>query len=104
MTYKWEKEGKKIPSLLDKRRKIQENEHKDIRKRNKEGEAIRAIARSYGVDKRLIQFIVCPERKERSKELYKERRKDGRYYLKEKATLAIRKHRRYKQSIADKLV
>ena len=61
----------------------------------------RQAARKYGVSKRLVQFIWNPEMHERIKAQYKERRKDGRYYKKEKHTLAMRTHRRYKRKLYD---
>ncbi len=103
MPYAFQYNHAKIPEHLDRRRKIPISEHAYIIERHKRGEAIRAIARHYGVDKKLIQLIIFPDRLARHKALYKANRKDGRYYNKEAHTKAIRTHRRYKQSIKDKL-
>ncbi len=95
---------KKIPPELDRRIKIQKSEHAYIRERHKNGEAIRAIARAYGVDKRLIQFILFPER---HKAMYEARLKRGgskQYYNKDKWRETHKEHRHYKQSIKDKLI
>lgn len=59
----------------------------------------RATARKYNVSRRMVQFIWCPEKLEKAKELYKERRKDGRYYVKEKHTKEMKKTRRKKQRL-----
>jgi transposase len=57
------------------------------------------LAKKYGVSKRLIILYANPEIEEHSKDLYRQRRKDGRYYKKEKHTKAIREHRNYKKDI-----
>ncbi len=70
---------KKIPPDLDRRRVIPLKDHEYIRYRYFEKhEAIRAIARDYAPHevRRVIQFILFPERLEHHKTLYKERRKD----------------------------
>lgn len=61
----------------------------------------RQAARKYGVSRRLVCFIWNPEMHTIAKAQYKERRKDGRYYKKEKHTLAMRAHRRYKRRLYD---
>ena len=53
----------------------------------------RATARKYGVSRNSVVFIWFPERLKRSKELYKIRRLDGRYYKKEKHTEQVRRYR-----------
>jgi transposase-like protein len=53
----------------------------------------RELAREYGVSRKLVQLIISPERLARHKALYRARRKDGRYYIKEKHTQAMRRHR-----------
>jgi transposase len=57
------------------------------------------LAKKYGVSKRLIILYANPEIEEHSKDLYRQRRKDGRYYKKDKHTKAIREHRNYKKDI-----
>ena len=58
-----------------------------------------ALAKKYNVDRRLIQFILFPEREERHKALAKERSKDGRYYNREKGRMAMREYRDYKRKL-----
>lgn len=60
------------------------------------GMSIRAIARMYGVDKRLIQFILFPERKDKNLADRELRGGSARYYDKTENTKAMRDHRRYK--------
>lgn len=80
----------------DRRIKIPKTEHTYIINRHKQGEAIRAIARDYGVDKRLIQFIIYPERQVLNK-LYRARRGGSKiYYNKDKWRETMREHRAYK--------
>jgi len=93
-----------IPRHLDRRVKITPEKRELLFSMHKKGVSLRGIARELGVSHGLISFILYPERAERNKELYKRRRIDGRYYNKEKHTIATRKHRRYKQSIKDKLL
>ena len=90
----------KLPEALDRRRKIATSEHDDIRRRQASGEAMRAIARAYGVDHRLIQFIVYPERLEAQKKRKRIQRYSQKYYhanLKgKKWAETMREHRHYK--------
>ena len=59
----------------------------------------RALATKYGVSRRSIQFILSPEKKERAKQLYAERQKDGRYYDKDRHNAYTRKHRAHKKEL-----
>lgn len=88
---------------LDRRVKLTENDKLCIIEEYKTGLiSMNALARKYNVSSRLIQFTLFPERKERARQLYKERRKDGRYYDKEKHTKAMREHRDYKEELHKK--
>ncbi|MCR6108626.1 hypothetical protein HXA34_20245 [Salipaludibacillus agaradhaerens] len=58
------------------------------------------LAATYGVDRRLIQFILFPERETRHKEQSKVRRKSGRYYDKEKGRKNMQRYREYKRGLA----
>jgi hypothetical protein len=57
------------------------------------------LALKYGVSKRLIIICVNLDKAEKMKSDAADRRKDGRYYIKEKHTKAIREHRNYKKQI-----
>ena len=95
-----------IPPELDRRRKLPESEHERVRQLYFTDKlSQREVAEIMGVSRRLIVFILYPERLEHHKKLYKERRKDGRYYpSKEKWREQMKKHRHYKESIKQKLI
>lgn len=87
----------------DKRVKLTDGNKQQIKDEYETGLfSINGLARKWSVSKRLIQFILFPERAERAKELHAERRKDGRYYNKEKHTKAVREHRDHKKELFDK--
>jgi len=96
MPYKSEK-IKIAGGKYDRRIKLTHEDKEDIKELT--GMSIRGIARLYGVDKRLIQFILFPERYEKNKRLRKERGGSKIYYDSVKHTNAIRKHRRHKQNL-----
>ncbi len=105
MPYKHEYAKQHIPPKLDRRRKLSEAQKEKIRAEYKQGNiSQRELARKYEVSRRLIVFCIYPERLQQNKELYKERRKDGRYYNKDKHKEAIKNTRKYKQSIKDELI
>lgn len=88
---------------LDRRVKLTDTDKESIVREYKSGEiSINGLSRKYNVSKRLIQFTLFPERKEKAKELYKQRSKDGRYYDKEKHKEYVKKHRYYKKELFEK--
>jgi len=97
---------KKIPPNLDRRIKLTEQQKKDIKEmRNETGASYQSIADRYDVSKRLIQFICNPDKYEKAKKQFKDRRLDGRYKPSKEAWRdTMREHRRYKQSIKDHLI
>ena len=99
MPYKFETDKKRIgEAKLDKRYKLTDEDKQHIKEEYASGGiSINGLARKYNVSKRTIQFTLFPERKQRNQEMYKERRKDGRYYDREKHKESVRKHRRYKK-------
>jgi len=108
MPYNFQYTHKHIPPDLDRRRKIPVTEHENIRKRYAKGESQRELARAYNVSRRLIVFILHPERlkgfqERRAKEKYSQK-----YYHEhmkgERWRDTMRKHRLYRQSIKDQLV
>lgn len=89
--------------ILDRRVKLTSTAKENIIAEYATGEiSINGLARKYKVSKRLIQFTLFPERKEKAKQAYLERRKDGRYYDKDKHTKSIREHRDYKKDLWSK--
>lgn len=83
----------------DRRIKIPKTEYTYIIARHKNGEAIRALARDYNVNERLIQFIIYPERKELNYKLRLARGGSKIYYNKDKWRETMRFHRAYKKSL-----
>ena len=96
MPYKSEK-IKIAGSKYDRRIKLTEQDREDIK--NLTGMSIRGIARMYGVDKRLIQFILFPERYKKNLLDRKNRGGSMQYYDKERNKKAIRETRKYKHSL-----
>lgn len=104
MPYKFEKDKLKIPRILDRRIKLNDDDKKEILNLFNNWESINSISKIFSVSRRTIQFIIYPDRLQRCKELYAIRRLDWRYYDKEKCTKAMKYTRDYKQDIKDKLV
>ncbi|MGX1195771.1 hypothetical protein [Metabacillus sp. SLBN-84] len=92
---------------LDRRVKLTDDDKNAIRYRwfnshESERPTMTALAAQYRVDRRLIQFVLFPEREVRHKEQASMRRKDGRYYNKEKSRKNMQRYREYKQMLVDK--
>lgn len=84
----------------DKRVKLTDGDKSIIKSEYETGSiSINALARKYGVSKRLIQFILFPERQEKAKKAFADRQKDGRYYSTEKHREYMRKHREHKKGL-----
>ena len=60
------------------------------------GKRITSIAKMFKVNKRLIQFIIYPERKQRNLELRQERGGSSIYYERVAHNAAVKEHRNYK--------
>lgn len=88
---------------LDKRVKLTEEQRRNIKTEYEAGNiSYNELAKKYGVSKRLITFIVKPERQKIAKQQYAERRKDGRYYDKEKHKEYTKRHRDRKKKLYEK--
>lgn len=102
MPYKFEGVPINNPKL-DKRVKLTDEDKKKIVEEYETGAiSINALARKYKVSKRLIQFTLFPERKEKAKEMFAERQKDGRYYNREKHKGYMKAHRDHKKALVEK--
>lgn len=100
MPFKFETDKIKLPIENDRRVKLPVEKHQDIRDLYSTGTlSYKKIAEMYGVSKSLIIQVVNPDIALKKREQYMERRKDGRYYQREKHTKQMREHRNYKQSI-----
>lgn len=85
---------------LDKRVKLSKEQKEEIFNLFQTGNYTQtSLAKMYGVSRRTISFIVNPESLEVARQQYKERRKDGRYYDKEKHKKAISIHRKHKYKL-----
>jgi hypothetical protein len=91
-------EHMRIPAGHDLRVRLTDTDRDNIKHAHRQGESIHSISKLYGVNRRLIQFIVYPERLARHKELSHNRTMEGRY---KKTTEEIRdrqrKHRAHKK-------
>lgn len=84
----------------DRRIKLSATEKEEIKKIT--GLSLMDIAKKYGVSKRLIHFIKCPEKLEENKKRRLERGGSKLYYNRKKNTEYMKKHRRYKQDLFKK--
>lgn len=100
MPFKFEYRKIRLPEGKDRRLKIPKEKHQEIKDLYATGTiSYRKIGEMYDVSKSLIIQIVNPDIAEKKRNQFRERRKDGRYYDKEKSTIQIREHRKYKQSV-----
>lgn len=87
----------------DKRVKLTDEDRENIRKEYSSGNISQnGLAKKYGVSKRLIQFVLNPEKKEIVKKQFAERQKDGRYYDKDKHKGYMKNHRNHKKELYNK--
>lgn len=100
MPYKSEK-IKIAGSQFDRRRKLTEDQKEYIRwLREEEQLSQRTLAAMFGVSRRLITFILSPEKEKRNKENAKKLKSTGRYKpTKEQWAETMRNHRHYKQRL-----
>ena len=91
MPYWFETKKIKLPPGKDRRRKLSEKDYKKIRQLAKNGYSQRDLAQKFNVSRRLIVFILYPER------IKKHNWRD--YYDRKKHTLAMRKHRKHKKEV-----
>ena len=82
----------------DRRYKLSEQEKEEIRE-NKDWLSQRKLADRFNVDRKVIRYTIDPEFYEKMLASAKERRKDWRYYDREKQTIAIRNTRRYRNEV-----
>lgn len=88
----------KLPKGFDRRVKLTDSDREKIKRLHKEGKGIREIARMFEkkCSRRLIQFVIYPER---LKELYRKQKEEKHwsiYYDKDKRKEYMRNHRKYK--------
>ena len=89
-----------IPETKDKRVKLTKSQKHDIVLEYNQGSTSqRKLALKYNVSRRLIQFILDPEKEKRNKEQFAARQKDGRYYDKNTHKKQMKAHRKHKQQL-----
>lgn len=95
----------RITHAHDKRIKLTDDDKARILALYAQGVAVREIARQFeGVcSRRAVQFIIFPERLAIVHAQYKDRRKDGRYYAKEKNTKAQQDYRKHLREVNEEL-
>ena len=81
---------------FDRRRKLSEQDKADIRS---SGLSQRKLALMYNVSRRLIAYVLFPERLKADYQKRVEKGGSKQYYVKEKHTEAIKEHRRYKHEL-----
>ena len=84
---------------FDRRIKLTEQDRENIKSEHRQGNSIHSLAKKYNVSRRTIQFTLFSERKEKARQDYKERRKDGRYYNRDKHKEYMKNHRDYKHEL-----
>ena len=93
--------SKKLSPDQDRRIKLNDKQREEIRKKYTTGMySQRNLAEEYGVSRRLITFILDPDKAKKNAEQLKQRRADGRYKpTKEEWAAIMREHRQYKQEL-----
>ena len=98
MPYKFEYTKKLIPKYKDKRVKLTDNDKEEIKK-NYGKISQRKLAKMYGVSRRLIIFIGCPEKYKKNLQDRKNRGGSKQYYDKDKQKEYMKKHRKHKYKL-----
>ena len=89
-----------LPPSLDRRRKLSDDNKEEIRELYKAGgTSQRALAKQFNVSRRLIQFVLDPEKLTENYQRRVARGGSSVYYDRENHTRSIREHRRYKQDL-----
>lgn len=90
-----------LPKGFDRRVKLTDKEREEIKELHKQGIGIRAIARKFEkkCSRRLIQFVIFPERQKVVVKRQKDDKNWIKYYDKEKRKFYMRDHREYKKKV-----
>ena len=102
MPYKFDTDKKKVGTKNNKNRKLDDSDRQLIRSLYKDGGADssqRKLAVSFGVSRRLIQFILDPNKQVESRIRLLERGGSKIYYDKAKHKDAMKRHRDYKKEL-----
>lgn len=90
--------------FMDRRVKMLPCQREQVPTLHARGASIHGIARMYQVNKRLIQFILFPERKKLNLQHRRDRGGTMIYYNKVKHAAAIKEHRDYKKEVLSDIV
>lgn len=93
----------KIPREYDRRVKLSDEQRAAIKTLHQAGASIHELSRLFSVSRRLIQFLLFPERAEKNREDYRLRGGSSRYYDRERNTAYARRHRKHKREVMDGL-
>jgi len=85
--------------FLDKRTKLLPCQKEMVHYWYAHGNSINSISRMFHVNKRLIQFVLFPERKKKNLEDRADRGGSAAYYKREKHTAAMSVHRKHKEKL-----
>lgn len=95
----------RIPKELKLTTKYTEDDRERVRNLYQDHVSINQIAREIPMSKRMVQFILFPERALIAKQNFAKRQKDGRYrYSTEQQSAMVRKVRERKKLIKDQLI
>lgn len=87
----------------DRRVKLSDQDREEIRELYAKGDiSQQALADKYNVSKRLVHFIIHPEKEVAARKQFKARQKDRRYYDKDKQRMYMKKHREHKKELYKK--
>jgi len=89
----------RVPKDKDRRRKLSDDQKEMIKELNANGHTKHALAKTFGVSRRTIQFICNPQALKDNLERRKERGGSVQYYDKDKHRESMRRHREYKRSL-----
>ncbi len=90
---------KRFTPEQDGRRKILKEEHQHIRQLYSELHSMRKVAKIVGVSRRLIQFIIYPERLKHLQEMHRKNEHWKTYFDRKKLTEATKKLRAKKRKL-----
>lgn len=94
-----------IPRELKKTTKYTDEQKNKVRILYDKGIGIREISREIPMSRRMVQFVLFPERAELAKKNFAKRQKDGRYkYPTEVQTRMVRECRERKKGIINQLI
>jgi hypothetical protein len=94
-----------IPKALKKTTKYTDEDRDKVKALHKQGISIHGISKQIPMSRRMVQFILYPERAELAKKNFAKRQKDGRYrYTTQKQSDMVKACRQRKKEIIDKLI